>query len=822
MNDLIPESEQQYGSILTIAGENAEQNSKVLKTGVEITHIAFGDANDTYVQPNRNSQALVNEIHRIKVNSVDVQQATPDSVPMLKVEAILPPELSDLVIREFATVATFNGQTFFHAIGNCARIYVPKPVNNGNVPNPVTLEMLYVITSGEAIVEIDPRVVHASREWVVDGEKKQTDMLIANGGYLSGTLVELLGETSNNHAGIQINNYPEFDRNTLFYIQPKRVGKITDIDFTRQKITFFGGEKSELISIKAHLKANDDLRDITGLKLEGADETERFVFWMNRALNGENVQFPAGILRLGRRVVLTVNDSSPSISIDFNGMVISPTVDFVKSDVTNNIVEIKSDTGKMIPGSTINIDKWSFNNDTVPLIIVDDVNKRQGIGGLVVDGIESVNINDYRLKKSSYSSGLTVKQYKNVKIDGINLDDCGGKYKPTEDYVGVYDAAGDGIHLRRAQGKASVEINNAAAESVHAMGRAFLVSEDGIDAESIKIKVNNFDAENYQRIFHLEDGGKSTVVANGNAIRYANLIFQLGNTDNIHELTGRYEYISDGGGNFAYGGVSGMLNIPQNKDSGDAIFKSSTLLYSSGCAEKGSTVLDNSVLRIGSAISILKVGSQDVHINSHVVFATNLGTQIHYQHGGTLNKIGGTSRCPDPHIDAYRFLGAGMKTSGGYESINAFPYIEGGGVNPVAGYNDSQWYASAGGTYFYGEQARRKFNNVRIETADDQFFKLAANAGAPFNQLDNTKLINGIIEFNMHRDANRLVSKNLTQEFTTRCPAENAITQTASQLAFVGYVMDMKNTLTAPPSTAEVGIFRSSIVIKKDGSITDI
>ena len=166
MNDLIPESEQQYGSILTIAGENAEQNSKVLKLGVEITHIAFGDANDTYVQPNRNSQALVNEIHRIKVNSVDVQQATPDSVPMLKVEAILPPELSDLVIREFATVATFNGQTFFHAIGNCARIYVPKPVNNGNVPNPVTLEMLYVITSGEAIVEIDPRVVHASREWV--------------------------------------------------------------------------------------------------------------------------------------------------------------------------------------------------------------------------------------------------------------------------------------------------------------------------------------------------------------------------------------------------------------------------------------------------------------------------------------------------------------------------------------------------------------------------------------------------------------------------------------------------------------------------------
>lgn len=165
MSELVPESEQQYGSILTLAGEAAEQNSKLLKIGVEITHIAFGDANDAYAQPNRNQTSLINEIDRIPVNAVDVQQATPDAVPMLRVEAILPPEKYDLVIREFASVATFNGQELYHAVGNCARIYVPPPANNGNMPTPVTLEMFYVITSGEAIVEIDPRVVHASREW---------------------------------------------------------------------------------------------------------------------------------------------------------------------------------------------------------------------------------------------------------------------------------------------------------------------------------------------------------------------------------------------------------------------------------------------------------------------------------------------------------------------------------------------------------------------------------------------------------------------------------------------------------------------------------
>ncbi|EOW9487952.1 phage tail protein [Vibrio cholerae] len=177
MTNLVPESEQQYGSILTVLGENAEQNGKLLNKQIEFTHIAFGDANDTYVQPDRKAQGLVNELYRIPVNSVDVLQATPDSVPILKVEAILPDDVNDVVIREFAAVATFNGQSYFHAIGNCARIYVPRPINNGNVSNPVTLEMTFVITSAEPIVEIDPNVVTASREYVNNQVNHANDLL---------------------------------------------------------------------------------------------------------------------------------------------------------------------------------------------------------------------------------------------------------------------------------------------------------------------------------------------------------------------------------------------------------------------------------------------------------------------------------------------------------------------------------------------------------------------------------------------------------------------------------------------------------------------
>lgn len=190
-----PENQQQYGSILTILGENAEQNGKLQNKQISFTHIAIGDANDAYVQPDRGQSALVNELHRIQVNSVDVLQPTPDSVPMLKVEAILPDNVNDLIIREFAAVAEFNGQTYFHAVGNCARIYVPPPVNNGNVLTPVTLEMIFVITSAEPIIEIDPNVVTASRDYVqkviskrqnaASGGSKQLDLISGNWGQVA-------------------------------------------------------------------------------------------------------------------------------------------------------------------------------------------------------------------------------------------------------------------------------------------------------------------------------------------------------------------------------------------------------------------------------------------------------------------------------------------------------------------------------------------------------------------------------------------------------------------------------------------------------------
>lgn len=229
-----PENQQQYGSILTILGENAEQNGKLQNKQITFTHMAIGDANDEYVQPDRKQSALVNELARIPVNSVDVLQPTPDSVPMLKVEAILPDDVNDLVIREFAAVATFDGNTYFHAVGNNARIYVPPPVNNGNVSTPVTLEMIFVITSADPIVEIDPNVVTASREYANNKDKlRQQETLEAR------ILDVSVGSQVDEATAVRFLDKDE-NNNKVYYLVPPRNGDVEFFDLHKKTIKISG------------------------------------------------------------------------------------------------------------------------------------------------------------------------------------------------------------------------------------------------------------------------------------------------------------------------------------------------------------------------------------------------------------------------------------------------------------------------------------------------------------------------------------------------------------------------------------------------------
>lgn len=169
----IPESALNYGSILTLAGENAEINGKLNSKPINFTHIAIGDANDVYVQPSRTQTALVHELARIPITGMEkITPSKPDAVPQLKVWAKIPDDIVDIAVREFAAVAMFDGSSYLHAVGNTVRIPILSGSNNGGEVNDIYIEMTFAVTSLDPIVMIDPTIVTATRKFVKDEDAK--------------------------------------------------------------------------------------------------------------------------------------------------------------------------------------------------------------------------------------------------------------------------------------------------------------------------------------------------------------------------------------------------------------------------------------------------------------------------------------------------------------------------------------------------------------------------------------------------------------------------------------------------------------------------
>ncbi|EOW9437241.1 phage tail protein [Vibrio cholerae] len=187
----IPESALNYGSILTLAGENAEINGKLNSKPINFTHIAIGDANDVYVQPSRTQTALVHELARIPITGMEkITPSKPDAVPQLKVWAKIPDDIVDIAVREFAAVATFDGSSYLHAVGNTVRIPILSGSNNGGEVNDIYIEMTFAVTSLDPIVMIDPTIVTATRKFVKDEDAKHLAAANPHPQYLSLTSYE--------------------------------------------------------------------------------------------------------------------------------------------------------------------------------------------------------------------------------------------------------------------------------------------------------------------------------------------------------------------------------------------------------------------------------------------------------------------------------------------------------------------------------------------------------------------------------------------------------------------------------------------------------
>lgn len=150
-----------FFTILTNLGAAAHVNAQVNQTTVPWTHLAVGDGNGTDVTPTQSQTALVREVHRVGISSIEQH---PDNPNWVVVEAILPPGVGGFTVREAAIYGGSAGTTCI-AVANHPATY--KPVLAEGSTREIIIRLIVEVSSAATVrLSIDPAIVTASRAWV--------------------------------------------------------------------------------------------------------------------------------------------------------------------------------------------------------------------------------------------------------------------------------------------------------------------------------------------------------------------------------------------------------------------------------------------------------------------------------------------------------------------------------------------------------------------------------------------------------------------------------------------------------------------------------
>ncbi|VFQ44379.1 phage tail protein [Desulfoluna butyratoxydans] len=201
----VPLTEQQYGGLLTLAGQHAEANAKVTKEPVDIVAIVIGDGGGQYVIPNEAQTELVNQLGApYPVNVVEVR-GDADTSPVLHVETVIPAEIGGITVREIGGISS---KGVLVAVANCPPNYKPMP--SQNAPKRLPIRMNFAITSDMAWnATLNDDLIFASREWAAVQIAKDLGLVIdaENASVLKGSWYVSNGPNILNHGITSGMNY---------------------------------------------------------------------------------------------------------------------------------------------------------------------------------------------------------------------------------------------------------------------------------------------------------------------------------------------------------------------------------------------------------------------------------------------------------------------------------------------------------------------------------------------------------------------------------------------------------------------------------------
>lgn len=174
---------QQYFCLLTKVGEAKDANAKALGTALKITQMAVGDGNGALPVPDPVRTALVREVRRAPLNSLN---RDPVNLNQVIAEQVLPEDVGGWWIRE---IGLYDEDGDLVAIGNCAESYKPL-LAQGSGRTQVVRMVLIMSSAATVELKVDPSIVLATRQYV----QQQVEPKAAKGA--NNDITSLLGLTT--------------------------------------------------------------------------------------------------------------------------------------------------------------------------------------------------------------------------------------------------------------------------------------------------------------------------------------------------------------------------------------------------------------------------------------------------------------------------------------------------------------------------------------------------------------------------------------------------------------------------------------------------
>lgn len=150
-----------YFTILTALGQ-PKIAAALLPEGspLALSHVALGDGGGAAVTPTENRASLMGEVHRQPLAGVSPHPTNPR---WIIAECVIPTDVGGWTIRE---VGLYDTDGDLVAYGNFPETY--KPVLSEGSGKELIIRVHLEVSSASAVeLKIDPSVVNASKDWVL-------------------------------------------------------------------------------------------------------------------------------------------------------------------------------------------------------------------------------------------------------------------------------------------------------------------------------------------------------------------------------------------------------------------------------------------------------------------------------------------------------------------------------------------------------------------------------------------------------------------------------------------------------------------------------